>query len=132
MRFGQRLCHFGQPDEVCLRCGTRETLPVKRPKPLRKREVSQRTKMLFELQQPERTGAPRIYSGNRRIQSRRLQTLRAQSYRRHRRGIIRWKHAFSDKADSYRAYSPTKIDALAATHRRAPPTGDQLRRPHNC
>ena len=32
----------------CVSAAARETLPVKRPKPLRKREVSQRTKMLFE------------------------------------------------------------------------------------
>ena len=25
VRFGQRLCQFGPPDEVCLRCGTRDT-----------------------------------------------------------------------------------------------------------
>ena len=32
----------------CVSAAARETLPVKQPKPLRKREVSQRTKMLFE------------------------------------------------------------------------------------
>ena len=32
----------------CVTAAARETLPVKRPKPLRKHEVSQRTKMLFE------------------------------------------------------------------------------------
>ena len=32
----------------CVSAAARETLPVNRPKPLRKREVSQRTKMLFE------------------------------------------------------------------------------------
>ena len=32
----------------CVSAAARETLPVKHPKPLRKREVSQRTKLLFE------------------------------------------------------------------------------------
>ena len=32
----------------CVSAAARETLPVKQPKPLRKREVSQRTKLLFE------------------------------------------------------------------------------------
>ena len=32
----------------CVSAAARETLPVKQPKPLRKREVSLRTKLLFE------------------------------------------------------------------------------------
>ena len=47
MRSGQRLCQFGPPDEVCLRCGTRDT-SRQATQPLRKRKVSQRTKLLFE------------------------------------------------------------------------------------
>ena len=33
---------------MCVSAAARETLPGKRPNPLRKREVSERTKMLFE------------------------------------------------------------------------------------
>ena len=107
VRFGQRLCQFGPPDEVCLRCGTRDTsrqatrtTQKMRSEPAHKNVVR---RALQKLQQAERTGAPRIYSGSNlhNIQPRRLLTLRAQSSRRHWGGRIRWQHAFSDKADSY-------------------------------
>ena len=47
MRSGQRLCQFGSPDEVCLRCGTRDT-SRQATQTTQKREVSLRTKLLFE------------------------------------------------------------------------------------
>ena len=70
----------------CVSDAARETLHVKRPKPLRKREVSQRTKLLSEERRRnfnKRTRSTRMYSGNRRIQPRLLQTIRALSARRH-------------------------------------------------